>query len=106
MENKTTFRFDASAYCLIKGDFIEAGLILTRGPIVVETTATGGNTRLSELIETTKKYQESPTRLHSILELFTNIWVPLVLFGSMFVALMIPESIIGDGNRIKVILLL
>ena len=26
-----------------KGDFIEAGLILTRGPIVVETTATGGD---------------------------------------------------------------
>ena len=29
---------------LNKGDFIEAGLILNRGPIVVETTATGANT--------------------------------------------------------------
>ncbi len=104
--DKSALTGEALPINLNKGDFIEAGLILTRGPIVVETTATGADTRLSELIETTKQYQESPTRLHSILELFTNIWVPLVLFGSMFVALMIPESIIGDGNRIKVILLL
>lgn len=104
--DKSALTGEALPISLNKGDFIEAGLILTRGPIVVETTATGASTRLSELIETTKKYQESPTRLHSILELFTNIWVPLVLFGSMFVALMIPESIIGDGNRIKIILLL
>ena len=91
---------------LTKGDFIEAGLILTRGPIVVETTATDSNTRLSELIDTTKKYQEAPTRLHTILELFTSIWVPLVLFGSIFVALILPESIIEDGSRFKIILLL
>jgi Cd2+/Zn2+-exporting ATPase len=91
---------------LSKGDFIEAGLILTRGPIIVETSATGSNTRLSELIDTTKQYQEAPTRLHTILELFTNIWVPLVLFGSVFVALILPESIIEDGSRFKIILLL
>lgn len=91
---------------LSKGDIIEAGLILTRGPLVVETTATGTNTRLSELIDTTKQYQDAPTRVHTILELFTIIWVPLVLFGSIFVALIIPESIIGEVNRLKIILLL
>ena len=91
---------------LKKGDFIEAGLILTRGPIIVKTTATGSNTHLSELINSTKKYQDAPTRLHTILELFTTIWVPLVLFGSIFVAIIMPESIIGEGNRLKIILLL
>ena len=104
--NKSALTGEALPISLNKGDFIEAGLILTRGPIVVETTATGTNTRLSELIDTTKQYQELPTRLHSILELFTNMWVPLVLFGSIFIALVIPESIIGDGSRIKIILLL
>ena len=71
---------------LSKGDFIEAGLILTRGPLIIETTATGNDTRLSELINKTKQYQEKPTRLHTVLELFTVIWVPLVLFGSVFIA--------------------
>ena len=91
---------------LSKGDFIEAGLILTRGPIIIETSATGETTRLSELINTTKEYQEAPTRIHSVLEVFTNVWVPLVLFGSILIALIIPESLIEDGNRVRIILLL
>ncbi len=94
---------------LSKGDFIEAGLILTRGPLIIETTATGNDTRLSELINKTKQYQEKPTRLHTVLELFTVIWVPLVLFGSVFIALILPESYLaqqGLEGRLRIILLL
>ncbi len=94
---------------LSKGDFIEAGLILTRGPLIIETIATGNDTRLSELINKTKQYQNEPTRLHTVLELFTVIWVPLVLFGSIFVALILPDSYLsqpGLEGRLRIILLL
>ena len=91
---------------LSKGDFVEAGLVLTKGPVIIETSSTGENTRLNELINTTKKYQEAPTRIHSMLEIFTNVWVPLVLFGSIFIALIIPETVIGDNDRLRIVLLL
>ena len=104
--DKSALTGESLPQMLSKGDFIEAGLVLTRGPIIIETSATGENTRLSELINTTKKYQEAPTRIHSVLEVFTNIWVPLVLFGSIFMALILPESLINEGERFRIILLL
>ena len=105
--DKSALTGESLPHKLVKGDFIEAGLVLTRGPIIVETLETGSNTRLSELITTTKQYQEAPTRLHTVLELFTKVWVPLVLFGSVFVAIMIPDSFISEGgSRFKIVLLL
>ena len=68
-----------------QGDLIEAGLVLARGPVVCEVVAVGENTRLSGLIEAVHTFREEPPRLHSSIELFTNIWVPTVLFGAFAV---------------------
>ena len=65
-----------------EGDFVEAGLYLTRGPIHVKAHATGDDTRLADLIELVRKYREQPSRTQTIIERFTAIWVPLVLIGS------------------------
>ena len=68
-----------------EGDLIEAGLVLARGPVVCEVVAVGENTRLSGLIEAVHTFREEPPRLHSSIEMFTNIWVPTVLFGAFAV---------------------
>ena len=65
-----------------EGDFVEAGLNLTRGPIHVKAHATGDGTRLADLIELVRKYREQPSRTQTIIERFTAIWVPFVLIGS------------------------
>jgi Cd2+/Zn2+-exporting ATPase len=70
-----------------KGDFIEAGLVLLRGPIVLEVTAVGDDTALSSLIDRVHTYREKPPRLQSSVERFTKIWVPTVLLGGVAVAL-------------------
>jgi Cd2+/Zn2+-exporting ATPase len=67
------------------GDVIEAGLVLARGPVVCEVLAVGDNTRLSGLIDAVHSFREAPPRLHSGIEKFTAIWVPLVLFGAFAV---------------------
>ena len=65
-----------------EGDFIEAGLTITRGPLHVKAQATGENTRLADLIELVRKYREQPSRTQTNIERFTAVWVPLVLIGS------------------------
>ena len=67
------------------GDIIEAGLVLARGPVVCEVVAVGDSTRLSGLIDAVHSFREAPPRLHSGIEKFTAIWVPLVLFGAFAV---------------------
>ena len=64
------------------GSFVEAGLVITRGPLHVRAEATGEETILSDLIEMVRKYREQPTRTQTIIERFTALWVPLVLVGS------------------------
>jgi Cd2+/Zn2+-exporting ATPase len=67
------------------GDVIEAGLVLARGPVVCQVLAVGDSTRLSGLIEAVHTFREAPPRLHSGIEKFTAIWVPMVLFGAFAV---------------------
>jgi len=75
------------------GDVIEAGLVLARGPVVCEVVAVGDETRLSGLIDAVHSFREAPPRLHSGIEKFTSIWVPLVLFGAFAVwYFMFPEN--------------
>ena len=67
------------------GDIIEAGLVLAQGPVICEVLAVGDDTRLSGLIDAVHTFREVPPRLHSGIEKFTAIWVPLVLFGAFAV---------------------
>ena len=67
------------------GDEIQAGLVLAQGPVVIEVTAVGDDTRLSGLIDAVHTFREEPPRLQSSIELFTAIWVPVVLFGALVV---------------------
>ena len=66
-----------------KGVRVEAGLVLVRGPIIVNCEATGDSTRLASLIDLVRSYKEIPTRTQTTIERFTAIWVPLVLVGSL-----------------------
>lgn len=66
-----------------EGDTIQAGLVLARGPIVLEVEAVGEQTQLYELIEAVHTFRDEPPRLQASIELFTAIWVPLVLFGAI-----------------------
>ena len=67
------------------GDEIQAGLVLAQGPVIIEVTAVGDDTRLSGLIDAVHTFREEPPRLQSSIELFTAIWVPVVLFGALVV---------------------
>lgn len=67
------------------GDLIEAGLVLSKGPVVCEVVAVGEDTRLSGLIDAVHTFREVPPRLHNSIEKFTAIWVPTVLFGALAV---------------------
>lgn len=93
-----------------QGSLIEAGLVLERGPVVLETLATGEDTRLSELMGSARMFRNQPTRVHTSLELFTLVWVPAVLFGSVLIGLLMPESMLpGSGGwegRLRLTLLL
>ncbi len=42
-----------------KGDRVEAGLVLVRGPIIVNCEATGDSTRLASLIDLVSKLQRN-----------------------------------------------
>ena len=65
-----------------EGDFVEAGLTLVRGPVVIRSEASGENTRLSSLVELVREYRDKPTRTQTTIENFTKLWVPLVLIGA------------------------
>jgi len=76
-----------------KGEEIQAGLILAKGPVVINVTAVGDNTRLSGLIEAVHTFREESPRIQSGIEKFTAIWVPTVLFGAFAVwYLMFPDN--------------
>ena len=75
-----------------KGDELQAGLTLARGPVTIEVTAVGEDTRLSELIDKVHLFKEKPTRLQGALENFTSIWVPIVLFGAVLAWLVQPNA--------------
>jgi Cd2+/Zn2+-exporting ATPase len=83
-----------------KGDELQAGLTLSRGPVTIEVTAVGEDTRLSGLIDKVHSFKEKPTRLQGALENFTAIWVPIVLIGAILAWLVQP------GSDWKIILLL
>jgi Cd2+/Zn2+-exporting ATPase len=74
------------------GDELQAGLTLARGPVTIEVTAVGEETRLSELIDKVHLFKEKPTRLQGALENFTAIWVPIVLFGAVLAWLVQPNA--------------
>jgi Cd2+/Zn2+-exporting ATPase len=69
------------------GDDVHAGLVLDRGPIVIEATAIGQDTRLSGLIEEVRMFRDRPPRIQATVETFSRIWVPIVLIGAMFAGL-------------------
>ena len=82
------------------GDELQAGLTLSRGPVTIEVTAVGEDTRLSGLIDTVHSFKDIPTRLQGALENFTALWVPVVLIGAVLAWVVIP------GADWKIILLL
>jgi len=67
------------------GELLEAGLTLVRGPVVIKATAVGEETRLAGLMDLVRTYREVPPRLQGSVELFTFIWVPLVLVGAALI---------------------
>ena len=66
-----------------EGDMIHAGLILARGPVLVEVSAVGEQTRLSGIIEAVHNFKEQKPKIQNLIERFTAIWVPIVLFLSL-----------------------
>ena len=74
------------------GDRVEAGLVLTRGPLVIKSEATGDGTRLSSLIDLVRHYKDQPTRTQSVIERFTLVWTPLVVFASPIIGFLFTSS--------------
>ena len=74
------------------GDAVEAGLVLVRGPLVIRTEATGDGTRLSILIDLVRHYKYQPTRTQSVIERFTLVWTPLVVFASPVIGFLFTNS--------------
>ncbi|MCH1591664.1 MAG: heavy metal translocating P-type ATPase, partial [Candidatus Thalassarchaeaceae archaeon] len=72
-----------------KGDRVEAGLLLARGPLVLKSEAVGQGTRLSSLIDLVRHYKDQPTRTQSTIERFTLIWTPLVVFAAPVIGFLI-----------------
>ncbi len=67
------------------GDEIHAGLILARGPVLLDVTAVGNETRLSGIIEAVHSFKEQKPEIQNLIEKFSAIWVPIVLFGALLV---------------------
>jgi len=65
-----------------EGDFVQAGLVLARGPVILKVEAVGEETQLFELIEAVHTFRDEPPRLQASIERFTAIWIPMVLFGA------------------------
>lgn len=74
------------------GDVVEAGLVLVRGPLVIRSEATGDGTRLSSLIDLVRHYKDQPTRTQSVIERFTLVWTPLVVFASPVIGFLFTNS--------------
>ena len=74
------------------GDRVEAGLVLTRGPIVIKSEATGDGTRLSSLIDLVRHYKDQPTRTQSVIERFTLVWTPLVVIAAPIIGFLFTNS--------------
>jgi len=70
------------------GDLLEAGLTLVRGPVVLDVEATGDDTRLSGLVDLVRNYRDRPPRLQGAVEMFTFVWVPIVLVGAALIGLL------------------
>ena len=69
------------------GTLIEAGLTLTRGPVIVETIAIEDDTRLAGLIDMVHTFKERPPSVHSTISTFTEWWVPIVFIFSPVIGL-------------------
>ena len=98
--NKAPLTGEAVPVNVEVGDLIEAGLVLSKGPVVCEVVAVGEDTRLSGLIDAVHTFREVPPRLHNSIEKFTAVWVPAVLFGALAV------WYVAFPNDWKIILLL
>ena len=83
------------------GDELHAGLVLARGPLLLEVTAVGEATRLSGIIDAVHSFKEQKPKIQNQLEKFTAIWVPIVLFGALVV-----WYLMFDQTEWKIILLL
>ena len=70
------------------GTIIEAGLTLTRGPVIVETIAIEDETRLAGLIDMVHTFKERPPKVHSTIATFTEWWVPIVFIFSPVIGLL------------------
>ena len=68
-----------------KGDELNAGLVLSRGPVLIKVTAVGEETRLSGLIEAVHSFKDQKAPIQNQIEKFTAIWVPIVLFGAVVI---------------------
>ncbi len=76
-----------------KGDELNAGLVLSRGPVLLDVTAVGEDTRLSGLIDAIHAFKEEKAPIQNQIEKFSAIWVPIVLFGALAVwYFMFPSS--------------
>ena len=71
-----------------KGDRVEAGLTLARGPLIIKSEAIGQGTRLSSLIDLVRHYKDQPTRTQSTIERFTLFWTPFVVFVAPLIGLL------------------
>lgn len=90
--NKAPLTGESVPLDVAKGDELQAGLTLIRGPVTLKVVAVGEDTRLSGLIQAVHTYREQPTRLQGMLENFTSIWVPFVLVGAVVAGFSQPEN--------------
>ena len=74
---------------LEEGEFVEAGLVLTKGPVTLEVEATGDATRLAGLMDAAATYRDRPPRIHSAIERFTAMWIPSVLVGAVLLGFLV-----------------
>ncbi len=90
--NKAPLTGESVPLDVTKGDQLQAGLTLVRGPVKMSVVAVGEDTRLSGLIQAVHTYREQPTRLQGMLENFTSVWVPFVLIGAVIAGFSQPEN--------------
>ena len=83
-----------------KGDELNAGLVLARGPLNLKVTAIGDDTKLSGLIDAVHTFRETPPRVQGAIETFTAWWVPIVILGAFGVWQLV------DPTDWKIVLLL
>ena len=74
---------------LVEGEFVEAGLVLTKGPVTLNVEATGDATRLAGLMDAAATYRDRPPRIHSAIERFTAMWIPSVLVGAVLLGFLV-----------------